>query len=118
MPSKIKIFVLMMLFIFPFKSFAGNYQTGLRIDRLFHDKTGVYFGFTTTPTDCAGHWFLTQAFLPIDHFAYEGLLSILLTAKTTEKKIDIWYKDRGDCTSSSSELLEITGIGISAAMYQ
>jgi len=111
-----KNILMMCLLALPLTSFAGSYQGGLTIDRLWVEDGYTRFGFTTPPNDCIGidGYFSIFASISSSDSAYKELHSLLLTAKSTGKKVDIWYESRDkDSCNTLDTILDVYKIGIS-----
>ena len=65
------------------------------------------------PTDCTGNFALAHGFIDKGTDNYNQIFSILLASRMSGKNIDIWYDNRGDCTTPST-VLNIYALGISA----
>lgn len=91
---------------------ASGYQGGLYVNKLRVDGDGADIGFTALPTACDGtSWYNFHAELPLTHPNYESLLSVLLMARSSGLKIEIWFTDRGVCTDPAT-LLDLNAVGI------
>lgn len=107
---KRKIFILVVTMLLSNLSFAG-YVGNLKIDRLWVEAGGVFFGFTTTPPDCTGHYAAAHARLPKSNTNYQEIFSLLLAARMSGKTIDIWYSGEGGCTQHVT-VLQVYAAGI------
>src|SRR4030066_144028 len=93
---------------------AGDYESLVVINRVWVDRFGVYVGFKTQPTDCVDltGFYGAHAILNPSSPLFKEQLTILVAAKATGKKVDLWYVDRGDC-KTSMDILDITAVGLS-----
>jgi len=92
---------------------TSNYSGGMNVGRMWSDNGGLYVGFTSRPADCGGDLYGIHAFIPNTRANYKDVLAMLITAKTTDMPVDIWYDTQSSQYSCStwSTLLPINAVG-------
>ncbi|MFT5594558.1 MAG: hypothetical protein ACI8SR_002949 [Oceanicoccus sp.] len=90
-----------------------GYSGLLEVDRFWIDGSGVYVGFKVMPVDCTGNFAVSHAYIDKNIENFNQIFSVLLASSMSGKKVDIWYDDRGDCTTPDT-VLNIYALGIGA----
>jgi hypothetical protein len=94
----------------PLQLFAAEgTQSGLVVRLIVLGDSGVYVGFATRPTDCAGEYRQTHAFLTKQSPDFTTFYAALSSAKATAVPVQITYAIAGDCTTAQG-VLQLTGL--------
>lgn len=93
-----KILLGLVLWLYVVSAYAG-YASSLEINRIRTHVGVTYVGTTPQPADTCSQW---GEYFTFDHRSEDGksFLTMLLTAKTTGKKVEIWY---GESTTPGTD---------------
>lgn len=87
-----RIVLILLLLLVAQQAFAGGYAGGLDVRRVYVDHLGkVHFGTSSQPANTCSNW---GEYWIFDSNTKGGkqMLSVLLSAKLTYRKIDVWYE--------------------------
>jgi hypothetical protein len=92
---------------------ASDYSHGSRISRLAHINGTLYVGLADPPPQCtAGPWNGFSLKIYRDHPSFKDIEAILLTAYTSNEKVDLWYALGTDTRcSTEGSLADLYGAG-------
>lgn len=88
---------------------AVGSQSGLVVKLIVQGNGGIYVGFTSRPTDCAGEFQLAHAFLSKQSPDFTDFYALMATAKATGTPLQITYATAGDCTTAEG-LLQLSNV--------
>jgi hypothetical protein len=88
---------------------ADRSQSGLAVKLIVQGDGGIYVGFASRPTDCAGEFQLAHAFLSKSSPDFTDFYALMATAKATGTPLTITYAIAGDCTTAAG-LLQLSGV--------
>ena len=88
---------------------ADKIQSGLIINSVIPNGSGVMIGFSARPSDCSSSYKNSHAFLSGSTAGFDELYALVSAVEITGAPVKVTYGDKGNC-SSVGTMLQISHI--------